>query len=146
MKRVSIFFVSVAATAVAACSAFPDFESHPLDGSTWQLVDVETAGTSTRLNAPLPSRHTLTFLSDRHVQMQLDCNRGNATWSASPPNNGDGRLTISQIAATRALCPDPSFGEQLVTDLPSASRYLLAADGMRLTIRTANTTYRFMRE
>lgn len=146
MKRLSICLASVAATAITACSAFPGFESHPLNGTTWQLVDVETAGTSTRLNAPLPSRHTLTFLSNRELQMQLDCNRGNATWSASPSNNGDGRLTISEIAATRALCPDPSFGEQLAANLPSASRYFLAADGMQLTIRTDSTMYRFIRE
>ena len=146
MKRLSIVFTSVAAAAVAACSTFPGHESHPLDGTVWQLTDVETAGTSTRLNPPLPSRHTLTFLSDREVTMQLDCNRGNATWSASQPDNGGGRLTISEVAATRALCPDPSFGEQLARDLPAASRYFLAGDGSWLTIRTENTTYRFTRE
>lgn len=130
---------------LAACETTPDVPPHPLDGTSWRLIDVETSGTSTRLSPQLQARHTLTFMRGGKLQMQLDCNRGNADWSASMPETYNGTLVISQVASTRALCPEPSFGEDLAADLPSAMAYTLTPDGKGLVIRARRVAFAFAR-
>ena len=119
---------------------------HPLEGTSWRLADVETSGTSTRLTPELSARHRLSFQDAGDLQMQLDCNRGNATWSASSPSGGDGSISIGTVASTRALCPRPTFGEELAAELPRATGYSLASDSSSLTIRTQEADYVFVRD
>ena len=130
---------------LAGCETTPTSPPHPLEGTSWRLIDVETSGTSTRLNPQLQARHTLTFMRDGKLQLQLDCNRGNADWSASMPETYNGTLVISQVASTRALCPPPSFGEDLAADLPSAMAYTLTPDGKGLVIRARRVAFSFAR-
>lgn len=118
---------------------------HPLDGTSWRLADIETSGTSTQLTPELSSRHTLSFDAGGRVQMQLDCNRGNADWSASMPSGGSGTLSVGPVASTRALCPAPTFGEELAARLPDATGFGLANDRSVLTIRTPEAEYVFVR-
>ena len=135
----------LAALMLAGCESLPGNVYHPLNGTTWRLVDVETSGTSTRLNPELQARHTLTFERSGRLNMQLDCNRGSADWEASLPQTYNGSISISQVASTRAFCPDPTFGEALAADLPSSSAYTLTPDGRGLVIRTARIVYAFER-
>ncbi|WP_226700271.1 META domain-containing protein [Qipengyuania gaetbuli] len=137
--------LGAAGLALAGCESLPGNVYHPLNGTTWRLVDVETSGTSTRLNPELQARHTLTFERGGRVNMQLDCNRGSASWEATLPQTYNGSISISQVAATRAFCPDPTFGEALAADLPSSSAYTLTPDGRGLVIRTARIVYAFER-
>ena len=131
------------AISLGACahSAAP----HPLEGTSWRLVDVETSGTSTRLTPELSSRHRITF-EDGRVRAQLDCNRGNGSWSASIPQNGNGSIDFGPIASTRAFCPDPTFGEELASSLPDATDYTITPGGAGLIIRTERKIYIFGRD
>jgi para-nitrobenzyl esterase len=137
------FLAAGTAFALAACST--SSTPHPLEGTSWRLVDVETSGTSTRLTDELSSRHTITFEEDRAF-MQLDCNRGNGNWSAAMPRDGNGSISFGPIAATRAYCPPPSFGEELAAELPRAFGYTLMPEGERLLIRSEGAVYIFARD
>ena len=136
--------VSLAALSLTACETI-DFgpKPHPLTGKTWRLTDVETEGGSTRLQRAQQERHTLRFNADGTLLLKLDCNQGNATWNASDPVTYNGTMSISQIAATRALCPPPTWGEDLALDLPSSTAYTLTPDGKGLVIRARRVTYAF---
>ncbi|WP_369025836.1 META domain-containing protein [Qipengyuania sp. RANM35] len=145
MKRTNLAkaaVLGISALSLVSCESLPGI-SHPLDGTTWRLVDVETSGTSTRLNPELQARHTLNFQRGGKLVMQLDCNRGSADWNASMPETYNGVMTISQVAATRALCPRPTFGEDLAADLPTATNYTLTPDGRGLVIRARRVVYAF---
>lgn len=125
---------------LAACVTAPD--PHPLEGSEWQLAEIHTSGSTTTLTPPLQARHTLTFGPDGALALQLDCNRGRATWSAGKPKNGAGALSIGPVASTRMLCPEPSFGTQLA-GLSEARSYILTTDRRELVIETGSLRYTF---
>lgn len=136
---------TVALLTLSGCESLPGEAFHPLNGTSWRLVDVETSGTSTRLNPELQARHTLKFERGGSLILQLDCNRGTGDWNASMPETYNGTLVISQIASTRALCPKPTFGEDLAADLPTSTNYTLTPDGRGLVIRARRVVYAFER-
>lgn len=116
---------------------------------SYSAIDAEavsSGGASTQLTPELASRHKLTFASDGRLQLQLDCNRGNSTWSASVASNGTGTLKIGDIASTRALCPEPTYGEEMASKLPTARSYTLSADKDSLGIQVGDTFFVFARD
>ncbi len=127
---------------LGACETLPDM-AHPLTGASWRLTDIDTSGSSTRLTPALSERHTITFEDGGRASLQLDCNRGNASWSAQDPRAGAGSIAIGPVASTRALCPQPSFGEQLASGLSGAERYTLLLDGRRLVIEADGIAFTF---
>lgn len=72
--------------AAAACAASPAGRPGPFPaGTTWQLHAIQSmddAQGTTRIADP--QRFTVRFDADGRASMQLDCNRGNATWEAAP--------------------------------------------------------------
>jgi heat shock protein HslJ len=128
---------------LGACETLPEM-AHPLTGETWRLTDIDTSGSSTRLTPALSERHTITFEEGGRAFVQLDCNRGNASWNAaSPAGGGSGAITIGPVASTKMLCPQPSFGEQLASGLSGADRYTLLLDGRRLVIEADGIAFTF---
>lgn len=125
---------------LAACVSAPD--PHPLEGSEWQLAAIDTSGSTTTLTAPLQARHTLAFGPEGALALQLDCNRGRASWSAGKPRNGAGALTIGPVASTKMLCPEPSFGNQLAS-LSEARTYMLTSDRRELVIEAGALRFTF---
>lgn len=118
-------------------------DGHPLTGKTWRLIDVETEGGSTQLSRAQQQRHTLRFNADGTLQLKLDCNNGTAEWNASEPAAGNGTLTIGRLAVTSALCPPPTWGEDLALDLPSSTGYTLTPDRKGLVIRARRVAFAF---
>lgn len=135
-------FAAAAATlALTGCMTVPD--SHPLAGTEWQLVAIDTSGSTTTLTPALQARHSLRFADGREVTAQLDCNRGRSTWSAQDPANGSGTITFGPFASTKMMCPQPSFGEQMSSGLAAAQRYTLTLDGRQLVIETPDRRFTF---
>jgi len=116
---------------------------HPLAGSEWRLAAIDTSGSSTTLTPALQARHRLSFGDEGALALQLDCNRGRATWTAGKPRNGAGAINIGPIASTRALCPDPSFGDQMASGLSEAQTYSLTMDRRELVIETGTLRFTF---
>ncbi len=82
-----------------------------------------------------PSRYTLRFDADGTVQLRLDCNRARGTWSARPAaDSGSGSLRFGPLATTRALCPAPSLGERLGTEVSYVRSYLLKDGRLHLSL------------
>jgi heat shock protein HslJ len=110
---------AVAALAGCATATAP----HPrqgLAGTQWQLRSVTSMDdTQGRTVVPEPQRYTLRFDANGNASLQLDCNRGFATWKAEPAVGGlTGSLSFGPLAATRALCPAPRLDERIARDLP----------------------------
>lgn len=141
MKFHSITAAATAALALSACLTVPD--SHPLTGTAWQLVAIDTAGSSTTLTPSLQARHTIAFGDGGDVQVQLDCNRGRASWTAGQPRNGAGAISIGPVASTRMACPQPSFGDQLASGLGAAERFTTTIDRRLLVLATADLRLTF---
>jgi len=141
-------FVALAAAGflvLSGCATTTEKVPHELTRHTWNLIQIapRDAG-STILTYPQQARHQLLFEMDGELLLTLDCNRGNANWSADDPRDGSGSLEIGIVASTRALCPSPTFGEQLAADLPSARSFSLQSGGQSMTISTRQNDYTFV--
>jgi heat shock protein HslJ len=132
---------ALAATlALGGCMTVPD--THPLAGTEWQLVAIDTSGSTTTLTPALQARHTLAFADGGELQLQLDCNRGRSTWTAGRPSNGAGNISIGPVASTKMFCPAPSFGNELAR-VSEAERYTTTLDGRQLVIETPQLRFTF---
>jgi hypothetical protein len=73
--------------------------------------------------------------ADGSVQMQLNCNRAQGTWSVTPAADGaSGRFQFGPLAATRALCPPPSMDEMIVAQAGFVRGYLLKDGNLYLSL------------
>lgn len=134
-----------ATLALSGCTGDSPAPPHPLALHAWNLVQITPhRGNPIVLPYAQQAQHQLVFTRDGTVQMTLDCNRGNASWTAQRPDRGAGSIEIGRVASTRALCPPPSHGETMASDLPSARRYTLQSDGEAITIETQSGTYSFV--
>lgn len=141
MKIRTTLAAFTAAFALSACVTLP--ETHPLSGSDWQLVAIDTSGSTTTLTPSLQRRHTVAFLAGGELQVQLDCNRGRATWTAGQPSTGAGAINIGPVAGTKMLCQQPSFGDQLASGLGQAERFTTTIDRRQLVLETADLRFTF---
>lgn len=141
MKLPAILAAACAALPLAGCATIPDV--HPLAGTAWRLVAIDTSGSTTTLDPALQTRHTLVFADGGEAQVRLDCNRGRTTWTAGQPVNGAGAISFGPVATTRMFCPQPSFGDQLASGLAQAQRYTTTLDGRQLVIETPALRFTF---
>jgi len=58
-----------------------------------------------------PERYTIAFFDEGRIALQIDCNRGNGTWSA------DNGLSTEVLITTLAACPEDSLDDELKTYL-----------------------------
>ena len=141
MKNRTVFAAATAALSLSACVTVPD--RHPLTGTEWQLVAIDTSGSTTTLTPSLQRRHTVAFLDGGELQVQLDCNRGRATWTAGQPSSGAGAINIGPVAGTRMACLQPSFGDELASGLGEAERFSTTIDRRQLVLETADLRFTF---
>lgn len=136
---------SLSLALLSACATTPDLspDEQAIVAGDWTLISVADTQEEIRLRPQLSMRHTINFARDGSVTMQLDCNRGTGDWSTSRSSSGTGRLDVSRIASTRALCPDPSYGERMAAELPQAEEYRLEAGGRTLVIYAGSSVYSF---
>lgn len=139
--------VAGAALALGGCeSIFEEDRAPRLTGGEWKLVGIERPSQPIqRLSADQSDRHRISFESGGRLIAMLDCNRGNGDWSAPQVTVGSGTISIGEIAATRALCPSPSYGEEMAASLPLANQYIMDPDGRSMALLTRVATYRFER-
>jgi heat shock protein HslJ len=126
---------------LGACATAP--EAHPLTGTRWQLVSIDTTNTSTPLDAALRARHTIAFGAGGELQAQLDCNRGRSSWTADEPRSGAGAISFGPLAGTKMGCPAPSFGNALAGVLGQVERYTITPDGRKLVLETKALNFTF---
>ena len=88
---------------------------------------------------PDPATYTLAFGPDGRASLQLDCNRGSATWQAraatgDTPGRRSGSLEFGALATTRAMCPPASLEPRLVKALPYVRSYVLMDGRLHLSL------------
>lgn len=130
--KLNLIITLLTAFLISSCAATQDKqEVMELANTSWQLVSYQSMDDSqgtTRTDDP--KKYTLTFSVNGKVSLRLDCNRGTGSWQSMPSADGNsGSVKFGPIAATRALCPQPSMGEKLARDLSYVRSYLLK-DGM----------------
>lgn len=128
---------------LGACASSAPPSPPSLAGTLWQLraiLSMDDAQGTTRV--PQPQRFTLRFDANGNASLQLDCNRGFATWKAEPAADGlSGRLSFGPIAATRALCPPPHLDERIARDLPYVRGYRLKDGKLFLSLMADGGIY-----
>ncbi|MEA5390358.1 META domain-containing protein [Cyanobium gracile UHCC 0139] len=111
-------------------------QNPPLQGTSWQLVGIQSMDDAQGLKRPQdPSRYTLSLQADGRAVLQLDCNRAMGTWQVEPSADpGNGGFRFGPLASTKALCPAPSLGEPLARQLPYVRGYLLRDGRLNLSL------------
>jgi heat shock protein HslJ len=108
---------------------------HPLDGTRWRLVSMESMsdaqGTTT---VDDPAKYTVDFGPDGRAAFRIDCNRGSGTWQATAAAPDSGSLTFGPIAVTRMACPQPSLENRVATALGYVRSYLIADGRLHLSL------------
>ncbi len=128
--------IAVAALLAACVSAPTQSGATTLAGTAWALHAIQSmddAQGTTRIADP--TRFTLQLGADGRAAMQLDCNRGTASWKATAAGDGTtGSMEFGPIAATRALCPPPHLDERVARDLGYVRGYLLKDGKLYLSL------------
>jgi len=81
-----------------------------------------------------PAKYTVTFGDDGRAAFQVDCNRGNGSWTAAAAASDSGSLTFGPIALTRMFCPPPSVDTTVTADLGRVRSYLLSDGKLHLSM------------
>jgi heat shock protein HslJ len=131
-----------AAEGTAPEAALGESES-PLAGTSWQLVEFQSMDDSVGTVSPEgPSLYTMSLNGDGTVDLRLNCNRANGTWSAEPSEDGQsGRFEFGPLSMTRALCPPPSLDEQIATQSEYIRSYLLRDGNLYLSLMADGGIY-----
>ena len=108
----------------------------PLAGTQWRLVEIQSMDDSAGTRRPDdPAKFTMRLNGDGTVNMRVDCNRADGTWSVEPGTNpSSGRFAFGPFAATRALCSPPSLDEQVTAQAPYIRGYVLKDGRLSLTL------------
>jgi heat shock protein HslJ len=114
-----------------------------LAGSEWELVAIQSMDDAQgTLRIADPAAFTLQLGADGRAALKLDCNRGTATWKATPAGDGNsGQFAFGPIAGTRALCPPPHLDERIVRDLGYVRGYLLRDGKLHLSLMADGGIY-----
>jgi heat shock protein HslJ len=107
-----------------------------LAGTEWRLVEIQSMDDSVGTKRPEdPSLYTMRLGADGTVNMRLDCNRANGSWTATPsadPTNG--QFEFGPLAGTRALCPPPSLDEVVTAHAQYVRGYMLRDGRLSLSL------------
>jgi heat shock protein HslJ len=108
----------------------------PLQGTSWQLVGIQSMDDAQGLRRPRDaSRYTLSLQADGRAVLQLDCNRATGSWRVEPSADpGNGGFRFGPLASTKVLCPALSLGEPLARQLPYVRGYLLRDGRLNLSL------------
>jgi heat shock protein HslJ len=90
----------------------------PLIGTVWQMQQIQM-NDGTLIVADPPAHYTAEFMDDGALVVRADCNQGRGRFTVT----SDRRLNISDLATTRAACPEGSAGNDFVQALSSAGLY-----------------------
>jgi hypothetical protein len=108
----------------------------PLAGTSWRLVEIQSMDDATGTVRPGdPSRFTMHLNQDGSVNLVLDCNRANGTWTAeSSADESNGSFEFGTLATTKALCPPPNLGESIAVQAQYIRGYLLKDGRLSLSL------------
>lgn len=130
----ALWALLLASCAHAPSAAGPEVMASGLAGTRWRLVDFQSMDDAQGRRAPADrDRYVVVFGADGRASLQIDCNRGSATWQAE--RSGDrGSLTFGEIATTRMACPPPTMAPLLEAQLPYVRSYVHTAGRLHMSL------------
>jgi heat shock protein HslJ len=132
---------------LAACAGGAAQPAHapaaePLAGTSWTLVEFRSSDDAIgRIRPDDPNKYTMTLGADGRVAMNLNCNRGTGSWSATPTNAESGQFSLGPLAMTRALCPPSSMDERIARDAEFVRSYVRMGDQLFLSLMADGGIY-----
>lgn len=114
-----------------------------LAGSAWELMAIQSMDDAQgTLRIADPAAFTLQLGADGRAALKLDCNRGTASWLATPAGDGNsGQFGFGPVAGTRGLCPPPHLDERIVRDLGYVRGYLLRDGNLYVSLMADGGIY-----
>jgi heat shock protein HslJ len=108
----------------------------PLADTRWRLIEFQSMDDRQGTTRPHdPAAYTMHLRADGRVLMQLNCNRAQGAWSATPAAVGSsGRFEFGPLAMTRALCPPPSMDEMIAAQAAFVRGYQLKDGNLYLSL------------
>jgi heat shock protein HslJ len=135
-----------AAAGVARDATLPAQPAAPaLAGTRWQLIAYQANNNpDDRLTPDDSAKYTLAFGSDGSLNVRLDCNTGNGTWSSNASaDSSSGSIQFGPIAASMMLCPPPSLGERLAGDFAKVREFRLDRGELVLALEAGSGEWRW---
>jgi heat shock protein HslJ len=132
--------------ALAACTPSPELGRPAtvgtLAGTSWRLVEFQSSDDAIGVVRPSdPSRFTMSLGTDGRVAMQLDCNRANGTWTATPSGPESGSFAFAALAVTRAACPPPNLDQHIARQAEYVRSYVLRGGRLYLSLMADGGSY-----
>ncbi len=113
-----------------------------LAGTTWRLVEFRSSDDRIGTVRPdNPDNYTMILEPAGRVALQLNCNRGAGTWTATPTGPDSGSFGFGPLAVTRAFCPPPSLDGQIARDAEYVRSYVLRDGRLYLNLMADGGTY-----
>jgi para-nitrobenzyl esterase len=128
--------VFIGAALLSGCAASSSSQSQPdsLSGTSWTLVAFrQAAANASEVRPARPDQYRLSFQADGRLVAQVDCNRGNGTWQATPAGSG-GSLHLGPMALTRMMCPPDPLGQRLPQDVEAVQSYRIVNGQLQLEL------------
>jgi len=121
---------------IPAPEAAASLADHPLAGTSWRLVEIQSMDDETGTTRPDdPSLYTLRLNADGTANLKLNCNSAHGTWTSEPGEDGaSGTFGFGPLAMTRALCPPPSLDERIAAQTEWVRGYLVRDGRLNLSL------------
>ncbi len=94
--------------------------SDDLGGTSWQLVKFQGSDGST-LVAGDRSKYTISFGTNGHATVRVDCNRGGGSWKYKGPN----QIQFGAMSISRAKCGPGSLHDRIVREGAAVRNYVI---------------------
>lgn len=116
---------------------------NPLADTEWRLVEFQSMDDAQGTIRPEdPSLYTMHLNRDGTVNMRLNCNRANGTWTVKHGVDAtSGRFQFGPLATTRAFCPPPSMDESIAAQSRYIRGYLLKKGRLYLSLMADGGIY-----
>lgn len=112
-----------------------------LAGSTWRLLRLRSSDDKV-LTPESKAVYTVEFGRDGRVSVAGGCNRGNGTWTATPPSG----LRFGPLATTRMMCPPESMSARFLGDFQYMRSYVIVDGRLHISLMADGGIYEFVPE
>ena len=135
-KWLPCFAASILFGSLVCFTALASEIPYQLTAKEWQLQSFQSMDDTIGTIRPAdPALYRMQLNRDGTVNMRLNCNRAMGQWSAVPADDQrSGNFSFGQLAATKALCPQPSLDEKILTDSQYIRSYLLRDGKLHLSL------------
>jgi len=113
--------------------------SASIPAGTWRLVSLRETGHD-EIRIADPGAFTVEFAADGRVQVQADCNRCGATYTA-----GSRDLKVGPMACTRAFCTATAPLDTTFASLVGSAQTWTSSDDQHLELASTSGVLRFQR-